>query len=183
MIKCIPSMSSAVPLTTFHFPLRVTQTVQGRRRFDFLSVIRTGVHHSIELHRHADAAGTIGGCGEIHGRILSALCEEEMRRVARMIKSAHAQRKVQSHQNCLCLHRIQTISHKIAAIRSGFFFLFLAKAWIEQNIKKGVGSQQAEFQFDWTLPLITITPLPTSTDEPKQKKKFSTSLKFHLESI
>lgn len=119
MIKCIPLMSSAVSLTKFHFPLRVTQMVQGRRRFDFLSVIRTGVHHSIELHRHADAAGTIGGCGEIHGRILSALCEEEMRRVARMIKSAHAQRSF-SRINTACA--FTAISHKIAAIRSGFFF-------------------------------------------------------------
>lgn len=98
----------------------MTQNVQGRRRFDFLSVIPTGVHHSVELHRHADAAGTIGGCGEIHGRILSALYEEEMHREWQELSKALTH-KESIKTACAFTASNETISHKVATMRSGIF--------------------------------------------------------------
>lgn len=51
----------------------MTWNIKGRDQLDFLwhmTAIPTGVHHSIELHRHADAACAIGG--EVQGRVLPA---------------------------------------------------------------------------------------------------------------
>lgn len=40
-----------------------------------MTVKLTSVHHSIELHRHADAACAVGG--EVQGRVLPAFYKED----------------------------------------------------------------------------------------------------------
>lgn len=55
----------------------------GSDLLDFLcriTVTLTSVHHSIELHRHADTACAVGG--EVQGRVLPAFYEEDNRTAA-----------------------------------------------------------------------------------------------------
>lgn len=51
---------------------------KGSDELEFLchmTAILTSVHHSIELHRHADTACAIGG--EVQGRVLPGFCEKD----------------------------------------------------------------------------------------------------------
>lgn len=79
-------------------------------------------------------------------------------------------------------HQTRQFLIKLPQWGQGFF---LAIIYIEQNVNQVVGSQQVEFQFEWTLPLITIIPHPTSRDKLKKNNnnnKFSTFLNYDLQS-
>ena len=49
--------------------------------------VLTGVHHSVQLHRHADAARAASG--EVQGGVLSAFCSEEHTQHLSSDHSAH----------------------------------------------------------------------------------------------